>query len=71
MSSFHVLILHLNFVGVVAINVTSIHVHDSTLICLLTMLHQRFQKKIHVASCYYARYCILSCNSCCIVIFVF
>jgi hypothetical protein len=70
--SFHVLLLHLNFVGVVAIYVTSIHVHNNTLFFLLPMLHQKFHFFFHIAPCYYcACYCILTCNSCCIMIFVF
>lgn len=45
--SFHVLMLHLNFVGVVAINVTFIHAHNNALICLLIVLHQHFHFLSH------------------------
>jgi hypothetical protein len=60
-----------NFVGVATIYVTSIHVHNNTLVFLLTMLHQHFHFFFHIVSCCCEPYCILSCNSCCIVIFVF
>ncbi len=58
-TSFHILMLCFNFVGVSTIYVTFIHVHNNTLVFLLTMLHQHFHFFFHVVSCCCTHYCIL------------